>query len=60
MKFIVKISYYEFEFEDGAEALAFAQTAKETIVSEDKDVAIVLVKTKGLPIEIVETDVKEG
>ena len=42
MKYRVRIGYTDFIFEDGKEALAFAETAVKHIKDDDKDVTVTI------------------
>lgn len=48
MKYVVKINYYSFRFEDATEAMEFAKTAMEKADADDNvEVRIVLEKDEG-------------
>lgn len=42
MKYRVRIGYTDFFFEDGAEAVAFAETAIKHLADDDKEVTITI------------------
>lgn len=50
-KYIVKVSYIKFEFEDRNEAIDFAETAFDKIVDENRGVEISIVRADEEEVE---------
>lgn len=50
-KYIVKVSYIKFEFEDRSEAIDFAETAFDKMVDENRGVEISIVRADEEEVE---------